>query len=57
MKRICAWCKLDMGKEEPLDDPSITHGICPKCMKALKNEAKDFFKKTEEKGATGNDLE
>ena len=27
----CAWCQKDMGEKEPLDDLSITHGICPEC--------------------------
>ncbi len=35
MKVVCAWCERDgvpafMGEREPLDDPSITHGICPR---------------------------
>ena len=27
-RRICAWCKKDMGHFEGSGD---THGICPKC--------------------------
>ena len=35
MKVVCAWCERDgipafMGEREPLDDPSTTHGICPR---------------------------
>jgi len=35
MKVACAWCERDgvpafMGEREPLDDPSVTHGICPR---------------------------
>src|SRR2546428_4611425 len=35
MRVVCAWCERDgvpafMGEREPLDDPSITHGICPR---------------------------
>jgi len=31
---ICAWCLKEgkpglMGEMEPLDDPSVSHGICP----------------------------
>jgi hypothetical protein len=37
MKIICAWCERDgspafLGEREPLDDPSFTHGICPRHM-------------------------
>ena len=37
MKIVCAWCERDglpafLGEREPLDDPSITHGICPRHM-------------------------
>jgi hypothetical protein len=33
MKRICAWCLREgmpayLGEVEPLDDPTVTHGIC-----------------------------
>ena len=31
MKRVCAWCGLDIGEKEPLEDKSITHSICEKC--------------------------
>src|SRR5260370_34937510 len=35
MKVVCAWCERDgvlafMGEREPLDDLSVTHGICPR---------------------------
>jgi len=35
MKVVCAWCERDgvpsfMGERDPLDDPSISHGICPR---------------------------
>ena len=35
MRIVCAWCERDgvpafMGEREPLDDPSTTHGICPR---------------------------
>ncbi len=40
MKVVCAWCERDgvpsfMGEREPLDDPSITHGICPRHLTQL----------------------
>jgi len=33
MKRICAWCKIEMESTSLEDHPgnSITHGICTKC--------------------------
>ena len=33
MRRVCAWCKKDMGEKPPLEDKSITHGICPECLR------------------------
>jgi hypothetical protein len=31
MKVECAWCKKDLGSKEPLEDRSVSHGICPEC--------------------------
>lgn len=31
MKVSCSYCRADMGVKEPLDDPGVTHGICPEC--------------------------
>jgi hypothetical protein len=33
MKRVCAWCKIDLGavKSEVFSEAAITHGICEKC--------------------------
>lgn len=47
MKRICSWCKLDMGEAEPFDDPSITHGICLECLVTLEEEMDGFYDSTE----------
>jgi hypothetical protein len=33
MQRRCAWCGVDMGRKEPLDDDRVTHGLCPPCSK------------------------
>ncbi len=35
MRVVCAWCERDglpafMGEREPLDEPMVTHGICPR---------------------------
>jgi len=35
MKRVCAWCGKDMGEREPLEDKSITHGMCEDCYKKM----------------------
>ena len=38
MKVICAWCKMEMGNKEALDDPAVSHGICPSCLHKLEEE-------------------
>jgi hypothetical protein len=35
MTRECAWCKQGLGEALPIDDPRITHGICPACSRAM----------------------
>lgn len=35
---MCAWCGEVLGEKEPLDDKSLTHGICKPCADALKAE-------------------
>ena len=32
IKRVCAWCKKDMG-EIPGDEEGVTHGMCEECFK------------------------
>lgn len=45
---ICAYCNSMMGEKEPFDDPSKTHGICPKCFMRVTNkfEIQKEIKKT-----------
>jgi hypothetical protein len=31
MKIICSYCRKVMGEKPPLDNPALTHGICPEC--------------------------
>lgn len=31
MVTVCAWCEKYMGSKEPLQDPSVSHGICSAC--------------------------
>jgi len=38
MKRICAWCNKDMGEKEPLEDESVTHGMCMECLRRVSHE-------------------
>jgi nitrogen fixation/metabolism regulation signal transduction histidine kinase len=35
MKKVCAWCKLDMGIVSGIDDKYITHGICDDCSELM----------------------
>lgn len=30
---VCAWCKKWLEEIEPLDDESLTHGICKDCQR------------------------
>jgi len=34
-KRVCAWCKKDMG---PANVEGVTHGICEECLIRVKEE-------------------
>ena len=39
-KRVCAWCKKDMGvsgSENP-EDMGTTHGICPECLEKMRQD-------------------
>ena len=31
MRRVCAWCQKDLGEKEPLDNKTLTHGLCKEC--------------------------
>ncbi len=31
MKVICSYCREDMGQSPPLEDDSVSHGMCPPC--------------------------
>jgi len=32
MVTVCAWCEKYMGSMEPLQDSSVSHGICSACV-------------------------
>jgi hypothetical protein len=38
MIRQCAWCLKMMGESKPLSDKSVTHGMCPECLKKMMKE-------------------
>jgi PAS domain-containing protein len=38
MRAICSYCRLDLGEREPLDDPRVTHGMCPACADAFEKQ-------------------
>ncbi len=45
MKKVCAWCKADLG-ETPSDKhppDAISHGICPSCRDRLSHESGEAF--------------
>ncbi len=52
MRRVCAWCKKEMGtKEDNSGNDIVTHGICPECEKLLKYDpviTKDLLNEFEE---------
>jgi hypothetical protein len=35
MKRVCAWCGLDLDQADQREDRPVTHGICPACRHEL----------------------
>lgn len=39
MKKICAWCKKDMGTTLGPENMT-THGICPACANTLRQDLK-----------------
>ncbi len=38
MIRICMWCQKIMGEKEPIEDISLTHGICEECAEEIKKK-------------------
>jgi len=41
-RRVCAWCKKDLGE---FDGKGTSHGICPECKKKMEQEHPEIFKK------------
>lgn len=49
MKVRCAWCEkagkpADMYDKEPLDDPAVTHGICPEHRAEVERQLADLLR-------------
>lgn len=40
MKRICAWCKAELGEKE--GEKVLSHGICPECLKWAREETRIY---------------
>ena len=48
MRIVCAWCEhegrpVEMGVREPLEDSTVTHGLCPAHSVALLQEGPDVL--------------
>ena len=41
MRVTCAWCGKDLGEKPPLEDKSITHGMCRECLEKELKKAED----------------
>ena len=42
-RRVCAWCKKDLGYLD--DQPGDSHGICDDCLKDQEKEIEKMFSK------------
>ncbi|MBI4537685.1 MAG: hypothetical protein HY712_06985 [candidate division NC10 bacterium] len=43
MKVVCAYCEREgrpsvIAEKDPIDDPTLTHGICPEHLRQLREE-------------------
>lgn len=48
MKKICSWCKRDIGSpgsRNDSDDAVITHGICPDCVRQICTHKKEDLRR------------
>ena len=45
MRVECAWCGKHKGDVEPLEDTSVSHGICPECREEVFGKFKELRKK------------
>jgi hypothetical protein len=50
MHVVCSWCGKYVREKEPLEDESISHGICKECCKKAKIKNKRPKERSEKKG-------
>jgi DNA-binding TFAR19-related protein (PDSD5 family) len=55
-KKICGWCKKDMGEIEGSDE-KIEHGICSDCEEIQKKKMEEFKKRLKESGGDVSKIE
>lgn len=42
---FCSWCAKAMGEKEPLNDRTITHGVCSLCQEEIARQMKEWEQK------------
>ena len=52
VKVICSWCQRSLGEKPPVDDSSISHGMCLTCLLQMQEEVNAHWVKEE-----GKDME
>lgn len=40
MRVVCIRCKKEYGQKDPKENGSVTHGICPECLKEIRKKGK-----------------
>lgn len=40
---ICAWCRETLGEKQPLEDKSVSHGICKACEQVENKKSYSFL--------------
>jgi NMD protein affecting ribosome stability and mRNA decay len=53
MRQICYECGILYGIREPLDDDSVTSGLCDECFEITKKKIEAILKKRKEARAKG----
>lgn len=49
IKIVCSWCKKNLGEKDGEGETGISHGMCPECLKKMKDEVNVYFKSGEVK--------
>lgn len=56
MIRQCAWCGVNMGEKEPMEDKRTSHGICKDCVeKHIKPELEGIKRFKELRGHSSHE--